>query len=139
MEFSENIVLAGSKKEYCEYGPATGISCWVYDVLDDFYLTSLTGLMGSEADSRTGDPCSFPRRGDPQFSYCVASLKKQGGRNRRTNFVIWVAGSVLSASTWVSMAWSKVLYGQLKYHLMWVWWKNMGEDCSINLCASLED
>ena len=51
--------------------------------------------MGSEADSRAGDPCSFPRRGDPQISYCVASLKKQRGRNRRTNFVIWVAGKTL--------------------------------------------
>ena len=139
MEFSENIVLGGSKKEYCEYGPATGISCWVYDVVDDFYLSRLSGLMGSNADSRAEDPCSFPRRGDSQFSYCAASLKRQGGRNRRTNFVIWGTGSVISASTWVSMAWSKVLYGQLKYHLMWVGWKNMGEDCWINLCASLED
>ena len=104
MEFSENIVLGSSKKEYWEYGPATGMSCWVYDVLDDICLTRLSGLMGSEADSRAVDPSSFPRRGDPQFSYCVASLKKQGGKNRRTNFVIWVAGSFLSASTWVSTA-----------------------------------
>ena len=37
MEFSENIVLGGSEKEYCEYGPATGMLSWVYDVLDDFY------------------------------------------------------------------------------------------------------
>ena len=118
MEVSENIVLGGSKKEYCKYSPATGISGGVYHVLDDFYLTRLSGLMGSEADSRAGDPCSFSRRGDPQFSYCVASLKKQGGRNRRTNFVFWGARSVLSASTWVSMVWSKVLYRQLKYHLM---------------------
>ena len=88
--------------------------------------------MGSEADSRAGDSCSFPRRGDPQFSYCVASLKKKGGRNRRTNFVFWVGASVLPASRWVLMAWSKVLYGQLKFHLMWVWWKNMGEDCRIS-------
>ena len=111
MEFSENIVLGGSRKEYSEYGSATGMSCWVYDVLDDSYLTCLSGLMVSKADSRTGDPCSFPRRGDPQFPYYVASLKKQGGRSRRTNFVIWVAGSVLSAGMWVSMAWRKVLYG----------------------------
>ena len=81
MEFSENIVLGGSKKEYCEYGPATGMSCWVYDVLDDTYLTRLSGLMGSEADSRAGNPCSFPRRVDPQYSYCVASLKKQKQKN----------------------------------------------------------
>ena len=80
MEFNENIVLGGSKKEYYEYGPATGILYWVYDVLADYTLTRLGGLMGSEADSRAGDPCSFPRREDPQFSYCVASLKKQEGR-----------------------------------------------------------
>ena len=67
MEFSENIVLGGSKKEYCEYGTATAISCWLYGVLGDFYLTRLSGLMGSEADPRAGDPCSFPRRGDPQI------------------------------------------------------------------------
>ena len=42
-------------------------------------MTRLSGLMGSEVGSRAGDPCSFPRRGDPQVSYCVASLKKQGG------------------------------------------------------------
>ena len=27
-----------------------------YDVLGELYLTHLTGLMGSKADSRTGDP-----------------------------------------------------------------------------------
>ena len=99
--FSENIVLGGSKKEYCEYGAATRILCWVYDVLDDFYQTRLSGLMGSEADSRAGNPCSLPRRRDPQFSYCGASLKKQGGRYRRTNFAFWVSGSFLSAGRWV--------------------------------------
>ena len=86
MEFSENIVLGGSKKEYYERGSPTGMSCWIYDVLDS-YLTRLSGLMVGKADSPAGDPCSFPRRGDPQFPYCVASLKKRGGRSRRTNFV----------------------------------------------------
>ena len=81
MEFNENIVLGGSNKEYCEYGPATGMSCWVYEVLNDCHLIRLSGLIGSEADSPAGYLCSFPRRRDPQFSYCVASLKKQGGRN----------------------------------------------------------
>ena len=66
-----------------------GISCWIDYVLGDFYLTRASSLMGSEADSREGDPCSFPRREDPQFSYCVSYLKKQGGENRRTNFVFW--------------------------------------------------
>ena len=140
MEFNENIVLGGSRKEYCENGPATGILCWIY-ILGDLYLTRLSGLMGSEADSHAGDPCSFPRREDSQFSYCEASLKKQGGRYRRTNLAFWVAESFLSASRWVSVAWSKVLYGQLKFHLilMCVWWKNMGEDCWINLCTCLEN
>ena len=93
MEFKENIVLGGTRKEHSEYGPATGLLCWVYEVSGDLYLTRLSGLMGSEADSRAGDPCSFPRREHPQFSYCKASLKKQEGRYRRTNLVFWVAGS----------------------------------------------
>ena len=68
MEFSENIVLGSSKKEYCEYGPATGMSCWVYDVLDDTCLTRLSGLMGSEADSRAGNLWSLSQkaRGEKQ-------------------------------------------------------------------------
>ena len=108
MEFGENIALGGSKKEYCEHGPTAGISCWIYDILGDFYLTCVSGLMGSEADSRPGDPCSFARREDSQFSYCVASLKMQGERNKRTNFAFWVGASVLSATRWVSVAWNKV-------------------------------
>ena len=56
MEFNENIVLEGSGREYCEYGPTTGILFWVYDVLGELNLTRLSSLMGSEADSRTGDP-----------------------------------------------------------------------------------
>ena len=56
MEFNENIVLGGSGKEYCEYGPATRILCGVYDVLGELYLTRLSGLMDSEADFLTGDP-----------------------------------------------------------------------------------
>ena len=56
MEFEDKIVLEGHRKECCEYGPATGILCWVYDVLGDFYLTRLSSLIGSNADFRTGDP-----------------------------------------------------------------------------------
>ena len=93
MEFKENIVLEGTRKEYSEYGPAMGLLCWVYEVLGDLYLTRLSGLMSSEADSRAGDPCSFPRMEHSQFSYCKATLKKQEGRYRRTNLVFWVAGS----------------------------------------------
>ena len=55
MEFNEIIMLGGSGKEYYEYGPATRILCWVY-VLGESNLTRLSSLMGSEADSRTGDP-----------------------------------------------------------------------------------
>ena len=56
MEFNENIVLGGSGKEYYEYGPAAGILLWVYDVLGELYLTRLSGLMASKADSRFNDP-----------------------------------------------------------------------------------
>ena len=67
MEFNENIVLRGSRKEYSEYGPTTGILCWVYDVLGDLYLTRLSSLMGSEADSRAGNLHSLRRRGRPSI------------------------------------------------------------------------
>ena len=42
--------------------------CWVYDVLDEYCLTWLSGLMGSKADSRFGNPWSLPGRLD--FSIC---------------------------------------------------------------------
>ena len=56
MKFKDKIMFQGCKEGYCEYGPATGILCWVYDVLGDSYVICLTGLMGSKADSRFGDP-----------------------------------------------------------------------------------
>ena len=56
MEFNKKVVLGGGGKEYFEYGPAPGIIRWVYDILGELYLTRLSGLMGSEADSRAGDP-----------------------------------------------------------------------------------
>ena len=56
MKFKDKIMLQGCREGYCEYGPATGILCWVYDVLGESYLTCLTGLMGSKADFRFGDP-----------------------------------------------------------------------------------
>ena len=56
MEFKDKIVLESCRKGYCEYGPATGILCWVYDVLGELYLTGLSGLTGSKADPRTGNP-----------------------------------------------------------------------------------
>ena len=55
MEFEDKIVLEGCRKVYCEYSPATGVSCWVYDVLGELYLTRLSGLVDSKAGSRTGD------------------------------------------------------------------------------------
>ena len=39
--------------------------CWVYRVLGKMYLTHLSGLMGSKADSHTGDLWLSLRRGDP--------------------------------------------------------------------------
>ena len=56
MKFKDKIVLQGCREGYCEYGPATGILCWVYDVLGELYLIHLSGLMGSKADSCTDDP-----------------------------------------------------------------------------------
>ena len=56
MEFENKTVLEGCRKGYCEYDPATGILCWVYNVLGEWYLTRLSGLMGSKAGSRSGDP-----------------------------------------------------------------------------------
>ena len=86
MEFSENIVLGGSKRECCEYGSTTGILCWVYDVLGDHYLTCLSGLTSSEADYRAGDPCSLPRRGDLHF-HIVKHLSKSKGADAKE--LIW--------------------------------------------------
>ena len=55
MKFKDKIVVQGCRKEYCEDGPATGILCWVYDVLGESYLTRLSCLTNSEADYRSGD------------------------------------------------------------------------------------
>ena len=46
-------MLQGYSKVYCEYGTATGVLCSVYDDLGELYPASLSGLMGSEADSCT--------------------------------------------------------------------------------------
>ena len=56
MEFNESMVLGGGGKEYCQDGPATGIMRWVYLILGERCMTDLGSLMGSKADSRTGDP-----------------------------------------------------------------------------------
>ena len=56
MKFKDKIVLQGCREGYCEYGPATGILCWVYDVLGKLYLTRLSSLVGSKADSHFGNP-----------------------------------------------------------------------------------
>ena len=63
-KFKDKIVLQGCREGYCEYGPATGISCWLYHILGESYLTHLSNLMGSKADSRFGDPLSFLERED---------------------------------------------------------------------------
>ena len=56
MKFKDKNVLQGCREGYCEYGPATGILCWVYDVLGKLYLTHLSSLVGSKADSHFGNP-----------------------------------------------------------------------------------
>ena len=55
MKFKDQNVLQGWREGYCEYGPATGILCWVYDVLGKLYLTRLSSLVGSKADSHFGN------------------------------------------------------------------------------------
>ena len=50
MKFKDKIMLQGCREGCCEYGPVTGILCWVYDVLGESYLTRLSGLMGSTAE-----------------------------------------------------------------------------------------
>ena len=32
-------MLQDCREGYCEYDPATGILCWIYDVLGESYLT----------------------------------------------------------------------------------------------------
>ena len=39
MKFKDKIVLQDCREGYCEYDPATGILCWIYDVLGESYLT----------------------------------------------------------------------------------------------------
>ena len=54
MEFEDKTVLEGCRKGCCEYGPATGILCWVNDVLGELCLKRLSNLIGGKAESRTG-------------------------------------------------------------------------------------
>ena len=37
MEFEDKIVLEGCRKVHCEYGPAAGVLCWVYDVSGEMF------------------------------------------------------------------------------------------------------
>ena len=67
MKFKDKIVLQGCREGYCEYGPATGILCWVYDVLGELHLSRLFGLMSSKADSRPPIRDRFPGRETFQF------------------------------------------------------------------------
>ena len=55
MEFKDKIVLKCCREGYCEYGPVTGILCWVYDVLVESHLICLSRLLGSKADSTFDD------------------------------------------------------------------------------------
>ena len=56
MKFKNKILFQGCSEGYCDYSSATGILCWVYDVLGELYLTRLSGPMSSKAD-----PCSAIR------------------------------------------------------------------------------
>ena len=55
MEFEDKTVLESCRKVYCEYGPAAGVLCWVYDGLGELYLARSCTLMGSKAGSCTGN------------------------------------------------------------------------------------
>ena len=55
MEFEDKIVLEGCRKGCCEYGPATGILCGICGVLGELYMTPLSSLIDSKADSHTGN------------------------------------------------------------------------------------
>ena len=56
MKFNDKIMLQGCREGYCEYGPATGILCWEYNVLGETYWICLSSLVGNKAGSRFGDP-----------------------------------------------------------------------------------
>ena len=86
MKLNDKLMLQGCREGYCDYGPATGILCWVYDVLGESYLSCLSGLMSSKVDACFGNPWSFRRRVDFSMWYCepsvmlVASAKPQSAR-----------------------------------------------------------
>ena len=48
IKIKDKIVLQGFREGYCEYGTATGILYWAYNVLDELYLTWSSGLMSSK-------------------------------------------------------------------------------------------
>ena len=56
MKLNDKLMLQGCREGYCDYGPATGILCWVYDVLGESYLSCLSGLMSSKVDACFGNP-----------------------------------------------------------------------------------
>ena len=56
MKLNDKLMLQGCREGYCECGPATGILCWVYDVLGESYMSCLSDLMGSKVDACFGNP-----------------------------------------------------------------------------------
>ena len=110
MKFKDKIVLQGCREEYCEYGPATGILCWEYDVTGESYLTRLSGLNEQQSRLLFWRSVIVSQEGRYFKSDIVKPPSKSNrGRGRRPNFVFWVAGSVLFVSRWVVMAWSNAL------------------------------
>ena len=51
-------------KSIANMAPLQEFLCWIYYVLGESYLRRLSGLMDSKTDSRSGDPRSYPERGD---------------------------------------------------------------------------
>ena len=106
VKFKQKIVLQSIRKGFSEHGFATGIWCWVYQVLGESKYPCLSGLMVSKAQFRSSDPRLFPGGQTYQFWYCKSSVKKQWGRDRRPISVICVVRSVIFVGGWVVMAWN---------------------------------
>ena len=133
--------VARLQERYCENGPATGILCWVYDVLGELYLTRLSGLMSSKADQQTSVQAisdRFPERRPPNFDIVKPLAKSKGaGTEDLILFFRWLGVFYLLAG---GCQWhgAKFCMGQLKFHLICLV-KNMSKNYRTNLCASLED
>ena len=138
MEFKDKIVLECCRKGHCEYSPATGILCWVYDVLGELYLTRLSDLMGSKADSRRAICDRFTGGEPPNFDIVNPVSKSKGAETENLNLFFGWLGVFYLLAVGVDGMEQSLVEGQLKCYLVCSV-KNMSENYWTNLCASLED